>query len=55
MSVFALVMSLLFVLLKIFVFGTMIAIVLAFTLGPVVAGSVDLVRRVRRGRKVHTP
>ena len=45
MSVFALIMSILVVLLKIFVFGTMITIVLAFTLGPIVAGVLKVARR----------
>lgn len=54
MSIFALLMSILFVLLKIFVFGTLTALVLAFTLGPIFAGVMQVLRRAR-GRKNETP
>lgn len=54
MSLFALLMSLLFVALKIFVFGTMIFLVLAFTLGPVASGAFQVVQRIR-GRQPDKP
>lgn len=54
MSLFALLMSLLFVALKIFVFGTILFIVLAFTLGPVLTGIFQAINRLR-GRRPEAP